>query len=58
MIRRYVDEWITGIEDCTPLVRKLHQLMRAGQAARAKSLLPRERVYPVDAAISKRLGMA
>lgn len=57
VIRRYVDEWITGIEDCTPLVRKLHQLMRDGQAGKAKTLLPKEKIYPIGAAIRERLGM-
>ena len=47
----------TGISDLTPLVAKLRSLRQAGKYAEAKSLLPPERVYPVDAATAKRLGM-
>lgn len=57
VIRTFVEEWITGIEDLTPLVCKLHQLMRDGQVGKAKALLPKEKIYPLDAAIGKRLGM-
>ena len=57
MIQRYADEWITGIEDRTPLVRKMHGLIQSGQATKAKGFLPKERVYPVTETIKKRLGM-
>ena len=57
IIDRYVQEWIVEIRDYTPLTRKLHVLIRAGQAAKAKPLLPKEAVYPVGAALAKRLGM-
>ena len=57
VIHTFVEDWITDIKDLTPLVRKLHQLIRTGQAGKAKALLPKERVYPVDLAIGKRLGM-
>lgn len=57
VIHTFVQDWITGIEDLTPLVRKLHPLIHAGQASRAKALLPKERIYPTDAGIRKRLGM-
>ncbi|MBB6052392.1 DUF4291 domain-containing protein [Armatimonas rosea] len=45
LIQRYTDDWIVGIDDKTPLVRKLHKLIQAGSAAAALKLLPRERVY-------------
>ncbi|MFG2352887.1 DUF4291 domain-containing protein [Streptomyces sp. NPDC048521] len=44
---RYADEWIVGIEDVTPLATEIHGLVRAGEPARAKGLLPEERPYPV-----------
>ena len=53
----YVQEWITEIRDYTPLVRKLYALIHAGQASKAKPLLPKEAVYPLDTALAKRLGM-
>ena len=57
MIQRYVDQWITGIEDRTPLVRKMHSLIQSGQATKAKGFLPKERVYPVPLETARRLGM-
>jgi hypothetical protein len=58
IIQRYVDEWVQEIRDLTPLVRKLHTLIRSGAAQQAKKLLPPERVYPVTPATARRLGMA
>lgn len=57
VIERYVQEWIVEIRDLTPLVRKLSSLIHSGDAAKAKPLLPRESVYPVEARLTKRLGM-
>ncbi|MBY8864920.1 DUF4291 domain-containing protein [Streptomyces sennicomposti] len=44
---RYADEWITGIEDVTPLAAEIHALVRTGELERATALLPKERPYPV-----------
>ncbi len=55
VIRRYVDEWIVGIEDYTPLVRKIYHHLQSGQADRAKRLLPPEKVYPLNAEIGRRI---
>jgi len=55
IIERYVNEWTMGIADYTPLVRKIHGLLKAGKAERAKKLLPPERVYPLDPAIGRRI---
>ncbi|MGW0883360.1 DUF4291 domain-containing protein [Streptomyces sp. NPDC002671] len=44
---RYADEWITGIEDVTPLATEIHALVRAGELEKATELLPQERPYPV-----------
>lgn len=49
---RYVQEWITEIRDLTPLTRKLSGLIKSGNAAKAKPLLPREAVYPLDATLA------
>lgn len=56
--QRYVDEWITGIVDVTPLVRKMHGLIQSGQAMKAKGFLPKERVYSVGPETTRRLGMS
>jgi hypothetical protein len=58
IVERYVREWTLEIRDCTPLVRKLHDLIAQGHAAKAQAQLPRERVYPVNASIARRLGMS
>jgi hypothetical protein len=57
IVSQYVDVWTREIRDCTPLVRQLYDLLQAGETAKARALLPRERVYPVEAAIARRLGM-
>lgn len=57
LIREYVNEWIVAIEDYTPLVRKLYQQIQAGDADAAAKRLPKERPYPVDAALGRRLLM-
>ncbi len=54
IIRRYVDEWLVGIEDLTPLVRKIYHHLQSGHADRAKRLLPPERVYPLRPEIGRR----
>ncbi|MFJ3878618.1 DUF4291 domain-containing protein [Streptomyces sp. NPDC090077] len=56
LIRTFTDEWITGITDLTPQVRKAADLVRAGQAAKAQRLLPPERPYPLPPALEARLG--
>jgi hypothetical protein len=57
IIERYVNEWTAEIRDCTPLVRKLRDLIANGRASQAQKPLPRERVYPVETRIARRLGM-
>lgn len=55
IIERYVAEWIVSIQDYTPLVRKLHNFLKAGESEKAKKLLPKERIYPVDPGTGKRI---
>ncbi|MEU7524780.1 DUF4291 domain-containing protein [Saccharothrix sp. NPDC042600] len=45
--RRYVDEWIVGITDVTPLAHEVHALVRSGDLDAATARLPRERPYPL-----------
>ncbi|MGW1224169.1 DUF4291 domain-containing protein [Streptomyces sp. NPDC002530] len=51
LIRTYAEDWTVGLTDLTPQVRKAAELIRAGQAARARRLFPVERVYPVPDAL-------
>ena len=46
-VRRYVDEWIVGITDVTPVMLEVGRLVRGGELKRARELVPRERVYPL-----------
>jgi hypothetical protein len=55
LIRDFAENWVTAIEDRTPLVRKMYQQIRTGHANNAERLLPRERPYAVDRAVGKRL---
>lgn len=55
VIREYVEEWVVGIEDYTPRVRKMYDLLQSGRADKAKRHLPPERVYPVGAEVRRRL---
>lgn len=58
VIQRYVDEWTLAIEDMTPLVHKLYNLIQSGHADRAELALPREHVYLLPPAIAQRLGIS
>ena len=55
IVREYAEEWITGIEDLTPRVRKVYDLLQGGQADKAKRQLPSERVYAVSGEMARRL---
>ncbi len=55
VIREYVEEWVVGIEEYTPRVRKIYTLLQSGQADKAKRQLPPERVYPVNPELGRRL---
>jgi hypothetical protein len=57
IIRKYVDEWTIQIRDYTPTVRKMYALLHSGEVEKAKRHLPKERIYPVDEKIGKRIGM-
>ena len=41
-VDRYVDEWITGIEDVTPLAQEIGALVAAGDREAARRRLPVE----------------
>ena len=55
LIRVFADDWITGIADLTPQVRKAAALVKDGRTAQAQRLLPAERVYPLPRALEDRL---
>lgn len=55
IIGAYVGQWVVGIADLTPRVRKIHDLLQAGQAEQARRHLPPERVYPIPPTLAPRL---
>ena len=57
LIDTFVDEWIVGLEDYTTRAKKIRRLLQEGKTDAAARQLPRERVYPLDAALSQRLGV-
>ncbi|MEV6280313.1 DUF4291 domain-containing protein [Nocardia sp. NPDC051832] len=57
IIDRYVDEWTVEIRDLTPQVTKMAALLRSGDVAAAKRLLPPERIYEVPEAIARRIDV-
>ncbi|MGD9484561.1 DUF4291 family protein, partial [Streptomyces sp. TRM70308] len=54
--RRYADEWITGVDDVTPLAHAVRERVRDGHVAEAARWLPAERPYPVPAGLLAHLG--
>ncbi|WP_326799583.1 DUF4291 domain-containing protein [Streptomyces sp. NBC_01808] len=52
----YVDEWIRGIEDVTPLARDVRALLREQRREEAAALLPREEPCPLPDAVRARIG--
>jgi hypothetical protein len=51
IIAEYVSQWITEIRDMTPQVARMRGLLDQGDVARAKRLLPPEKVYPAPAGL-------
>ncbi|MGW1428761.1 DUF4291 domain-containing protein [Streptomyces sp. NPDC002431] len=56
LVRTFAEEWVTGITDVTPTVRRIAELRQNGRAAQAQRLLPPERVYPLAGAVARRLA--
>jgi hypothetical protein len=57
LVEQYASEWIVDVIDLTPLTAKIRRLRQDGENAKAKSHLPKERVYPVLEGTSLRLGI-
>lgn len=55
VINEFVEEWVVGIEDYTPRVRKMYNLLQSGRADAAKRLLPPEKIYPLRTELGRRL---
>ncbi len=57
VIQKFVDEWIIEINDYTGIAKKMYDLIKQGNAEKAKRFLPNEKAYPVNSIIARRLGM-
>ncbi len=57
IIEKYVNDWTIDIQDMTPLVRKIYGVLQAGQETKARDLLPKERVYPLSPALTRKIGI-
>jgi hypothetical protein len=57
LIHEYVESWIQKIDDVTELTAKIYRLKLDGEYARAKRLLPVEKLYELPERIRGRLGM-
>jgi uncharacterized protein DUF4291 len=57
IIGSYVNDWTLEIRDYTPLVRKLYRLIKSGHVSQARELLPKERIYPLNPQVGKRIGV-
>jgi hypothetical protein len=55
-VDRYVDEWIRGVEDVTPLAREIAGHVEAGDREAARALLPDERPLALGAAAAAAVG--
>lgn len=55
IIRRFVEDWIVSIEDYSPTVTKLYNLLHSGNANRIGRFLPSERLYPMTPEVAKRI---
>jgi Domain of unknown function (DUF4291) len=57
IIEKYVNAWAVEIRDYTPLARKIYGLLQAGEEAKARSFLPKERVYELDPVLARKIGL-
>jgi hypothetical protein len=55
IIGEYATQWITAIEDYTPRVWKMYDLLQRGEVDRAKRHLPPERIYPLGPELARRV---
>lgn len=55
IIAEYAERWVTGIEDLTPRVRRIYELLQAGRADQARRHLPAEKIYPIPRDLAARL---
>ncbi|MFI9646258.1 DUF4291 domain-containing protein [Streptomyces sp. NPDC052040] len=55
-VHHYVDDWILGIVDVTPLVHEVHALVRDGHTETADTKITPETSYPLPRNLATRIG--
>lgn len=55
-VDRYVNDWITAITDVTETARSIAKHLAQGDIDAARTLLPAERPYPLEAAAAANIG--
>jgi hypothetical protein len=55
-VTRYLDQWIIGITDITPLATSIHRHISAGDLDAASAELPAERAYSLSGSLRVILG--
>ncbi len=54
----YVNEWITGLKEITPMCKKIRETSKDKESpAKAMELLPKEEIYPLPESISSKIGI-
>ena len=54
-VEKYINEWITDIEDITPHCKQIHQLITNRKVDEANALLPVEKYYPIPDQIAQNI---
>ncbi len=55
-VGKYVNEWITSVEDVTPLAKRIHKAVAGNDVGLATEMLPSEKVYPLSARLRAVIG--
>lgn len=54
-VERYIQDWIVNIEDITSLSKVVHELLINGNIRKAQTMLPIEKIYPLDSELNRQL---
>jgi len=57
IVEDYVERWLVELTEITSRVKRIRDLLAAGEVEQARRQLPSERRYPVSEHIAARLGM-
>ncbi len=55
--KQYVNEWIMGLKEITPLCIKIRKTLKDKDITKAMKMLPKEEIYPLPDSISIKIGI-